>query len=331
MDELACNYDETATIDQGCEYEISPLVDCDAACLDGGVFYQFDIDDAYGDGMCCAYGEGSYSITVEGVEVGSGSDFGAEAYHEFCASADACVLVTFVADGYPGEQSWTMSADGVDVGAGDGNSAIHNFGSCADGCIDDLACNYDENADLDDGSCLALDNCGICGGDDSSCTGCADAEACNYLGATIDDESCTYADQFYTCGGDCINDTDGDGVCDELEVVGCVVSGACNYVDGVTDLITCIYPEPGYLCDGSCDGDADGDGVCDDNEIAGCTQQQIWSNELGQHFPSCNYDPNATEDDGSCELVRQHKQVLLMQNVTTVLVIMQKVVKMALV
>ena len=265
-DMAACNYDETATIDQGCEYEISPLVDCDAACLDGGVFYQFDITDQFGDGMCCAYGEGSYSITVEGVEVGSGSDFGAGAYHEFCASADACVQLSFIADGYPGEQSWTMSADGLEVGSGNGSDAVYNYGVCTEGCMDMTACNYDENANIEDGSC-------------------------------------TYAEELYTCDGDCINDTDGDGTCDELEIEGCVVPGACNYVDGVTDLITCIYPEPGYLCDGSCDGDADGDGVCDDNEIAGCTQQLIWSNELGQHLPSCNYDPNATDNDGSCELV----------------------------
>ena len=144
--------------------------------------------------MCCGYGEGYLVIAVDGVEEFTASDFGASASHAFCAPADACVLLTFVADQYPGEQSWTMSADGVELASGDGSDEIHNFGTCADGCIDAAACNYDENADLDDGSCLANDNCGVCGGDDSSCTGCADPLACNYEGDTIDDGSCTYVD-----------------------------------------------------------------------------------------------------------------------------------------
>ena len=41
--------------------------------------------------------------------------------------------------------------------------------------------------------------------------------------------SCVYADEFYDCDGNCLNDTDGDGVCDELEINGCTDSTACNY------------------------------------------------------------------------------------------------------
>ncbi|MDG2425438.1 MAG: fibronectin type III domain-containing protein, partial [Flavobacteriales bacterium] len=60
------------------------------------------------------------------------------------------------------------------------------------GCMDPIACNYDSNADEDDGSCaFDVDACGVCGGDDSSCTGCIDPDACNYdVEATIDDGSC---------------------------------------------------------------------------------------------------------------------------------------------
>ena len=29
------------------------IVDCDDVCLDGGVLYEFNITDQYGDGMCC--------------------------------------------------------------------------------------------------------------------------------------------------------------------------------------------------------------------------------------------------------------------------------------
>ena len=31
------------------------------------------------------------------------------------------------------------------------------------------------------------------------------------------------------CSGVCLNDADGDGVCDELEVQGCTAVNACNY------------------------------------------------------------------------------------------------------
>ena len=98
-------------------------------------------------------------------------------------------------------------------------------------------------------------------------------------------EGCTYAPEYYQCDGEtCVNDADGDGVCDELEIDGCVVPTACNYDLNATNLVPCVYPEPGYTCDGECDGDADGDGICDANEIAGCQDES-----------ACNYNPDATD------------------------------------
>ena len=524
-DDTACNYDADATIDVGCWYESYDIVDCDDVCLDGGVLYEFSVTDAYGDGMCCGYGEGYLVIAVDGVEEFTASDFGDGTEHAFCAPADACVLLTFVADNYPGEQDWIMNVGGVDVGFGDGSDAIYSFGTCADGCIDAAACNYDENADLDDGSCLANDNCGVCGGDDSSCTGCADPLACNYEGDTIDDGSCTYvdptpipsaceggapapacglffsgyaegssnnkfleiynptdadislagfaypsvsnapttpgvheywnafdegavvaagdvyviahgsadpailaeADEFHTylsngddgyalvqgvetdyvivdiiglwdadpgsgwdvagvasatanhslirksdvnsgnagdwaasagtdesnsewqvlpsddwtglgshdftgtcgdapevseavvydCDGECLNDSDGDGVCNELEIAGCqdytacnfcpeatddygcewsscggcTDENACNYFGATFDDGSCIMPDFAYDCDGVCLNDLNLNGICDELEVEGC-----------MYIFSCNYDSEANIDDGSCEI-----------------------------
>ena len=265
-----------------CTYPASDQVDCDGNCAGGGTLYQFDIADQYADGMCCGYGEGSYSITADGVEVASGSDFGASASHTFCADASACVQLTFVADNYPGEQSWSFSADGVELaGAGlDGSSATYNFGGCVVGCTDASACNYDATANVDDASCF-------------------------------------FAPEYYECDGEtCVNDADGDGVCDELEIDGCVVSTACNYNLAATNLVPCVYPEPGYLCDGTCDGDADGDAICDANEIVGCQDASAcnydatatdagdcdFSSCLGcTDELACNYDEAATQEDGSCD------------------------------
>ena len=65
---------------------------------------------------------------------------------------------------------------------------------------------------------------------------------------------------------ECINDSDGDGICDELEVSGCTLEFACNY-DPLAD-----------IDDGSCEF------FC-----PGCTDES-----------ACNYDSGAIQEDGSC-------------------------------
>jgi hypothetical protein len=125
--------------------------------------------------------------------------------------------------------------------------------------------------------------------------GCTDETACNYnMDATDDDGSCEFSEEYFDCEGNCLLDTDGDGVCDELEVAGCTDETACNYnMDATDDDDSCTYPAEEYLdCDGNCLNDSDGDGVCDELEVAGCT-----------NMDACNYDELATDDDDSCILV----------------------------
>ncbi|MEW7277131.1 reprolysin-like metallopeptidase [Aquimarina sp. 2201CG1-2-11] len=45
------------------------------ACLEDGT-YTFVINDGFGDGICCQYGNGSYSLTSEGSTIASGGSFG---------------------------------------------------------------------------------------------------------------------------------------------------------------------------------------------------------------------------------------------------------------
>ena len=92
-------------------------------------------------------------------------------------------------------------------------NAAFDDGSCfVGGCTFPNACNYNPEADYQiQGSC-----------DFTSCTGCTNPEACNYdAEATIDNGLCDLPDFAYDCDGNCLNDADGDGVCDELEVLGC--------------------------------------------------------------------------------------------------------------
>jgi len=161
------------------------------------------------------------------------------------------------------------------------------------GCTDSTACNYNSEANIDNGTCGVTDDCGDCqvpycyvmggsvtyvaisecyggvngnsietlmsgggiwvGNDSSdaywlgstwnpywnaSCAttpGCMDQTACNYnYAATEDDGSCEYP-EYYDCDGVCVNDADGDGVCDEFEVLGCTDTVACNYDETATE------------------------------------------------------------------------------------------------
>ena len=67
--------------------------------------------------------------------------------------------------------------------------------------MDALACNYSSQANIDDSSCVYNDDCGVCGGDNSSCSGCANENATNYDStATIEDGSCLYNQEAYDAG-----------------------------------------------------------------------------------------------------------------------------------
>jgi hypothetical protein len=57
-------------------------------CLTDGC-YNFTINDSYGDGICCAYGNGSYTVTTGGSTVASGGTFGASETTNFCVGAPA--------------------------------------------------------------------------------------------------------------------------------------------------------------------------------------------------------------------------------------------------
>ena len=296
-------------------------------CIDAGC-YTFNITDTFGDGICCGFGEGGYTITSEGVVLASGGDYGSGESVDIClGSGFGCTDAT--ACNYDPEAT---TDDGT-----------CEFGSCA-GCTDPEACNYDANATTDDGSCAVNDDCGVCGGDSSSCTGCTDETACNYdMDATIDDGSCifggsgatlfmydSYGDGWnantLTIGdeefcfpdafGDCTttdvwdiysNEVSFDLCLDLTQCLNVVYNGNGLYqtenswaivdADGVT--IASGGAESGVVGDcgqgctdpAACNYDAEAileDGSCDFS-CYGCTDAE-----------ACNYDESATIDDGSC-------------------------------
>lgn len=279
MDEAACNYDSAAAADDGSCIYAETGYDCDGNCL----------EDSDGDGICDAFEvAGCTDIYACNYEAGATDDDGSCEYLSCagCTDPDACNYdpnaiypdgsCDYISCGTPGCTVAAACNYNPEATYEDGTC---EYESCV-GCTDMAACNYDPAYTLDNGSC------------DYSCIGCTDSMACNYdMNATQDDGSCEFPIAGYDCNGECINDADGDDVCDEYEVAGCTDMMACNYNELATDDDgMCTYAEQYYDCSGNCLMDMDGDGVCDDLEVPGCADEM-----------ACNFDESATDDDGSCE------------------------------
>ena len=57
-----------------------------------------------------------------------------------------------------------------------------------------------------------------CENNNENVEGCIDMSACNFNNdANVDDGSCQFAVENFDCDGNCLNDTDSDGICDESE------------------------------------------------------------------------------------------------------------------
>ncbi len=253
-DATACNYDATATIDDGsCD-----LTSC-AGCTDANAC-NYDATATIDDGSCdltsCAG----------------------------CTDANACNYdATATID--DGSCDLTSCAGCTDATACNYDAtATINDGSCdltsCAGCTDATACNYDATATIDDGSCdltscagctdatacnydaTAIIDDGSC--DLTSCAGCTDATACNYdATATIDDGSCAFASTLYYV------DSDGDGYGDpDNSALLCDLSAGYsdNNLD-CDDTNASMYPDAPSTQEGI---DNDCNGEVDADELAPC-------------------------------------------------------------
>ena len=332
MDATACNYDANANEDDtSCEGLVG--------CMDPA-YYEFSASATCGDGSCSSLflpgctDPSSYNYSASATEDdGSCVLCNPEIYYgcSCCVNANGSLPLAAIC----GDQS-TCYCNETYV-CETGALAIY-------GCTEPSAFNYNDDANTDDGSCVAIDCeyyncCGVynyfleafCPSDQAvACSyncaevvigGCMNPTACNYSEEPIvDDGSCTYPSaNNLDCNGVCLQDIDEDGVCDEDEVSGCNNADACNYYDLATENdLSCEYAAGYYNCDGSCLSDYDGDGVCDEFEVSGCDDSEADNyNEEATDAGFCeyfgcidsnalNYDPTATSDDGSCLSVEEY-------------------------
>ncbi|MCH1583351.1 MAG: hypothetical protein L7S63_09555 [Flavobacteriales bacterium] len=133
------------------------------------------------------------------------------------------------------------------------------------GCTDSGACNFDESATDEDGTC-----------EYTSCAGCPDPSYCNYNPmSTIDDGSCASAEDVYPeaiidgqitvdCLGRCINDANGDGICDEAEN-NCPGDFNQDGIRGAADILILLSA---FGCEQECGApDMNGDGLVAASDI----------------------------------------------------------------
>ena len=253
-DEAALNYNSAATDDDGmCEYPASSvfeiiansefhttledlivLADLDSALTHDGAWTVFAPTN---DAITAL---GSFAVDALLADIGLLTEV--LTYHVASDSLPKVMLTDGLSVPMLNMQSATISVDaggtvfidGVEIIIADliaDNGVVHVIDAVItpsiEGCMNQNACNWNPIADSDPN-----DECEY-----ETCSGCLDATACNYDStATINDLlSCIYPEfDYLDCDGNCLNDVNGDGICDENDIPGCTVENACNYNPAAT-------------------------------------------------------------------------------------------------
>ncbi|MGB1207384.1 MAG: T9SS type A sorting domain-containing protein [Chitinophagales bacterium] len=183
-----------------------------SACLADGC-YDFTINDEYSDGICCGYGDGSYTVS-DGSTLASGGQFAASETTNFCVGND---------EPTPTCDDGVMNGNetGVDCG-GDCDACA----TCDDGIMNGSETGVDCGGDCD--ACATCDD-GVMNGNETGVDCGGDCDAC----ATCDDGIMNGSETGVDCGGDC----DACATCDDG-----VMNGNETGVDCGGDCDACVTP-----------------------------------------------------------------------------------------
>tara|TARA_B110000046_G_C12909191_1_gene362070 strand:- start:47 stop:985 length:939 start_codon:yes stop_codon:yes gene_type:complete len=267
MDSTACNYDASATQDDGscvapdpiygcaCEVDVSVVaslagqVTSDPSEVTGaGALTTVTIDLNWANPLDNGSWPADMLVQI-GAPDGSCIEFGGFNYASGACASQGDYLVV-----YP--ETWQVEVSGVytavvDLSAaavsGDGVWSVTIF----NGYLTSTGADYDATFTLE----------GICPGEFVEVLGCTDAASCNYdPAANTDDGTCEYTScsgctDAAACNFDATSTID-DGSCESASCAGCTDATACNYDatstidDGLCEFASCDCPE-----------DVNGDGV----------------------------------------------------------------------
>ena len=203
-DLTACNYNSNATEDDGsCTYAEENL-DCDGNCL-------FAVDEC---GICNGDGSSCQEITVDifynsSIDIG-GFQFNVDGVTLVSASGGAAEENGFTVSSVP-SVALGFSLTGSSIPAGNGlltTLTIIGTNICLSADVVSGPGGFTVNSEIS--NCLTL----VVEGGYQGELGCTDSNACNYnQDATVDDGSCTYAEENLDCDGNCLFAVDECGIC----------------------------------------------------------------------------------------------------------------------
>lgn len=267
-DSAACNFNPAATNDDGsCCYDNCLTLEMFDNFGDGWNGHTFQLTDAVSGSIVA-------SATLTG---------GAEGTATFCLP-DGCYLVTWIDGAFDGEVTWVLTgADEGEIGGGanpTGLAASLNQ-TCILGCTDMTATNYNPAATIDDGSCLA-------------CPGGSVVIAGNLFDS--------FGDGWNGANMIITNTVTSTIVLQQTFTTGAAFSFSECLAAGCYEVTVTNGTFPGEVSWELLD--ANGDVMFSGG--AGDTFGFNWAGQTGCVIPGCtdagcnNYNPFATEDDGSC-------------------------------
>ena len=217
------------TVMSGGPYSTTATTYTETACLEVGC-YTLNVFDSFGDGICCAYGVGSYTVNVDGTDVVTGGEFGTSITESFCVESaaisgctnlDAC---NFNPDATADDGSCVLPYSEVYID--DDGDGIGGSMAVADAC-DPLP----ENWVLVTGDCNDDDATvypgapGTGQGIDNNCDGQVTGDEANACPQDLNgDGAVTVADVLlilgeFGCESNCGADVDGDGAVSVSDVL----------------------------------------------------------------------------------------------------------------